>query len=112
MKMKNMVVLLCAMVATLVLAFSVSLFAKDRVPSDVAPECAPGSEALRVPSGKFTCVPSPRNVAMPVQYGQPCHSDSDCHVDEICVSCTSFTHATEAQCPPGEAICSQGMPQQ
>ena len=110
MKIKNMVVLLTAMVATLLLAFSVSVFAEGHAPGVAAPDCSPGYEAVREPSGKFDCAESPRLFAMPVGVGPTCHNDSDCRADQICVSCSSFGNPTEFECPSGEAICSKGMP--
>jgi len=110
MKMKKIAVLLGAMIATLVLAFSVSVFAGHKGGGDSPPDCGPGFEAVREPSGTFDCAKSPQAVTMPVQLGPSCHSDSDCRADQICVSCSSFGNPTEFECPSGEAICSKGMP--
>ena len=105
--MKNITVLLSAMVATMLLAFSVSVFSQVQNPGGTPPNCNPGYEAVHDSSGKFVCVPFSGEMGMPVRIGPSCQSDSDCRAGLTCVSCSSFKNLTEAQCPSGEAVCSQ-----
>src|SRR6202040_3378485 len=107
MKMNKPAASLSAIVVTILLAFSVSVFAQLQNPGGTPPNCNPGYEAVRDSSGTLGCVPFSGEMGMPVRIGPSCQNDSDCRAGLTCVSCSSFKYLSEGQCPSGEAVCSQ-----
>ena len=104
--MKNAAVLLSLMLATILLAFSVSVFAVDSSGPAVVTPCPSGYTQTAHGCGQTDVVEMKgaytRGAVHPL-----CDQDSDCPNGQVCQSCDSVRDVfNEEQCPSGKSFCS------
>src|ERR1700722_11399904 len=103
--MKNAAVQLSPIVAAILLAFSVSAFARDSSGSTAVTPCPSGYTHTAEGCGP-TDVVEMRGAYTSGTVHPLCDQDSDCPNGAVCVSCESARNVfTNEECPPDKSFC-------
>src|SRR6266404_141381 len=105
MKMNKPAALLSAMIATILLTFSVPVFAADRGGPTATTPCPPGYLHTAQGCGQRDVVEM-KPAGTHVQLSPLCDQDSDCPNGMVCLSCNSARDIlTDEECPPDKGYC-------